>query len=664
MVAAHSAVSYYYGGIVYPHYQVMRLPDLQALVGQVWTGTARSPCRYEGVTTERTFENGYLEYSSLYNLMRGTGKRLWFLMDPLEDNPDRSMDDYQTNYEKTLIASLMFPGVDAYEVMPWPTRIYGRVPDQFATKIGTVVNMLSDIHNQKSSELDAGTQGIVTFVADSMAWQRGDPHPSNFEGFYGMTLPLFMKGIPVQVAQLERTSESHYLDPYKVMLLSYDLMKPMDPAYNTAIVRWVKSGGTLILFGGSDPYNGLSEWWKKAGFSSPQDHLLTQLGVKIGKSATVMPENRFKTILAETHHYRNAENRKLYTLDLSEYVSTNGRVFVKFEDAFKGDGWGPLVYSAKLRVDGQTVESFSPNSNAERKHIVQDDGSQFNGTARFADASTSWIYGFKAPAGKKVELIVDMGNQFHVSVAKGSAVSRELRKIAETALTVSHPEIDIPDSIEITTYGADAKSLYTYGKPGVSPIFEKKVGKGTVVFIGIAPRYFASSQAAGDLLRSIVAYGCSKAGASYRERGYIKIRRGKYVAARSFDKPVQLTGKFVDVLDPGIGFAANPTVPVGRWAVMADVSQLVADSKPRLLISSSRVEASRETASSTALYLTGPLKTKGITRISTAGKHAKSVEAFTTDGKLAPTVLKSEAGTLAVMYDDSPEGVVLRITWE
>ncbi|MGB9619288.1 MAG: hypothetical protein ACPL7K_02625, partial [Armatimonadota bacterium] len=147
MVACHSAVSYYAWGIVYPHYQCSTIPNLQEIIGQVWTGTARTACRYEGQLAERTFENAFLEYSSLYNLVRGSGKRMWFLMDPLEDNPDRSMEDYYSNYEKTLIASLMFPEVDAYEVMPWPTRIYGRVPGEFAIEIGSVINALQDMHN-------------------------------------------------------------------------------------------------------------------------------------------------------------------------------------------------------------------------------------------------------------------------------------------------------------------------------------------------------------------------------------------------------------------------------------------------------------------------------------------------------------------------------------
>ncbi len=277
MVACHSAVNYYGWNIVYPHYECMMLPNLQEIIGQVWTGTARTPNKYEGKVEERTFETAFLEYSSLYNLARETGKKMWFLMDPLEDNQDRTMEDYHSNYEKTLVASLLFPEVDAYEVMPWPNRIYGRIPGDFATQISSIINTLQDMHNHKTVQYDMGTRGIATFVADSMGWQRATPHASNYDSFWGMTLPLVYKGIPIQVAQLERVVEKDYLKPYKVLLLTFDLMKPMKPEINAALAEWVKAGGVLVLFGGEDPYNALPEWWTKRGIASPTADLLSRL---------------------------------------------------------------------------------------------------------------------------------------------------------------------------------------------------------------------------------------------------------------------------------------------------------------------------------------------------------------------------------------------------
>ncbi len=674
-VAVHSPVSYYLWGIIYPHHEVMKLPELTEMIGQVWTGTARSGCRYEGLMAERTFENAYLEYSSLYNLMRGTGKRVWFLMDPLEDNPDRSMEDYQTNYEKTLVASLMFPEVDEYEVMPWPERIFGRVPPEFATKIMTIVTMLGDMHNQKDSELDAGTQGIATFVADSMAWQRGEPHASDFDSFYGLTLPLLMKGIPVQVAQLERTPEPKYLDPYKVLLLSYDMMKPMDAAYNLALAKWVRSGGTLVLFGGADAYNDVPEWWQKAGFRSPQDHLLAELGVRIKSSislpAATFDPGAFKLLAEETNRCRDQENRQRYTFDVTDYVQRYHTVYIKLEDAFKDDGWGPLVFGAKLKFDGYVGDAFEVGTENERHHIYEDRGSVSIGNGRFADGNSYWIYrlGWRPrpspPENAKLQLSLDMANQFKVSVATAPphGPRRFSRTSEESSLASKHRHVSVPPWCEVTACDTDATRLYSLQGADGSPFFETNVGKGTLIFCGIAPKYFASSRKTADLLRAIVAGACEKAGIAYKEQHYMRIRRGRYIAVRAFDKPVELKGRFVNVLDPGLGFVEDPKMSAGELAVMADVGKLMADSKPRVLLSSNRIEASGETATSTRLLLSGPLKTKGIVRISTAGKQVKAITVEDTSGNPIPFEQQLESGTVAVTYDSRPDGVSLHVGW-
>jgi len=59
-------------------------------IAQVWTGTARTPNVYEGRKQERTFETAFLEFGAMNALVRGTGGTVWFLNDPIEDNPDHS----------------------------------------------------------------------------------------------------------------------------------------------------------------------------------------------------------------------------------------------------------------------------------------------------------------------------------------------------------------------------------------------------------------------------------------------------------------------------------------------------------------------------------------------------------------------------------------------
>lgn len=662
-VAAHSSVTYYYANVCYPHYRMLMMPELQEMLGQVWTGTARYPCKYEGVVAERSFENGYLEYSSLYNLGRDTGKRIWFVMDPLEDNPDLPMWDYIENYHKTLTSSLMFEGVDEFEVLPWPSRIFGRVPAEYATVIGSVINMLADIRNQKEFDLDSGTQGIATFIADSVAWQRGDPYGSNYDTFYGITLPLIIKGIPIQVAQLERTSEKNYLKPYKVLVVSYDMMKPIDPAYNKALASWVNSGGTLIILGGTDEYNKLHEWWRSLGYTSPQEHLLDQLGVKIQGSASISGETEFKTLASEPNAYRNKENLGVYTLDVSDYVQDDGYVYLKFEDSLQSDGWGVLVRSAQLKINGNTVSSFNAGSEEEKSHLIMDNGSMVHDGFRFADASNSWIYKFKVPKGENAVISLEMGNQYRVSVATSPIHLGRMKAATVNPLTNKWPEITIPGDYVITAYKVDESPMYAIADGDYYPFFEKQVGKGTLIFAGIPPSYFASSKESAEQFRSIIAYACDKAGLPYKEQGYIKVQRGRYFCVRSMDTAVRLKGRFIDVLDPNLRIVRNPQIPAGGVTVMAKVDDRLSQSMPTVLLSSGRIEASVNKPLMTSIFITGPLKTRGITRISTAGKDIVSVIGLDTSGKEKPVDFIQEGASLKLEYDNLPDGLIIKVEW-
>ncbi|HFE52069.1 MAG TPA: hypothetical protein ENK07_01425, partial [Bacteroidetes bacterium] len=126
IVATHSPLNYAHWGIVSPETAFLDLPSCDGLVAQVWTGTARTPVTYRGLRRERVFDVAYLEYSSVKNMVIGTGKNLWFLADPVEDDPSHDWGDYERNYEETLVASLLHPEVAGYEVMPWPDRVFER----------------------------------------------------------------------------------------------------------------------------------------------------------------------------------------------------------------------------------------------------------------------------------------------------------------------------------------------------------------------------------------------------------------------------------------------------------------------------------------------------------------------------------------------------------
>src|SRR5699024_4816411 len=122
-VPTHSLVNYSQWQIVSPEASLASLPGIDGYIAQVWTGTSREPNVYDGVKKERVFETAFLEYGSMASMTAPTGRKMFFLTDPIEDR-SRDWDDYRRNYQATFTAQLLYPGINNYEVMPWPERIY------------------------------------------------------------------------------------------------------------------------------------------------------------------------------------------------------------------------------------------------------------------------------------------------------------------------------------------------------------------------------------------------------------------------------------------------------------------------------------------------------------------------------------------------------------
>ncbi len=254
-VPTHSLLNYSHWRIVSPESSLARLDGCDGYIAQVWTGTSRTPNLFRGQLRERTFETAFLEYGAMMNLVRGTGRRVWFLNDPVEDNPDHDWTDYRVNWESTMVASLLQPDIWRFEVAPWPERVFGGrypakarpeerqpIPPAYATELQTVMNALNDL-DQRRVEWDCGTTGIGLILSDSLMFERGqpdegDPHLSHF---YGLALPLLKRGIPVTPVQLENLALPDYLKEFRVLVLTYHGMKPLSADVHPALAAWVRA---------------------------------------------------------------------------------------------------------------------------------------------------------------------------------------------------------------------------------------------------------------------------------------------------------------------------------------------------------------------------------------------------------------------------------------
>lgn len=283
-VPTHSLLNYAHWRIVSPESSLAQLRGCDGYIAQVWTGTSRTPNCFAGVLRERTFETAFLEYGAMQNLVRATGRTVWYLNDPVEDDPNHDWEDYRANWESTLVASLLQPEVWRYEVMPWPERVFagrypkkGRpqerepMPEAYATELQTVLQALNQM-NQPSCRWESGTPRLGIMVSDSLMFQRGDPNPSDphLSHIYGLALPLLKRGMPITPVQLENSSLPGYLDRFDLILMTYHGMKPLSPEVHPPLARWVRSGGVLIFWDDdTDPYREVREWWNQPDPAQP-----------------------------------------------------------------------------------------------------------------------------------------------------------------------------------------------------------------------------------------------------------------------------------------------------------------------------------------------------------------------------------------------------------
>ncbi len=305
-VPTHSLLNYAHWRIVSPESSLARLTGCDGYIAQVWTGTSRTPNMFRGQLRERTFETAFLEYGAMMNLVRGTGRRVWFLNDPVEDNPDHDWADYRVNWESTMVASLLQPEVWRFEVAPWPERVFGgqypkpgkpgereAMPPAYATEVQAVINALNDM-NQRRVEWDCGTTGIGLVVSDSLMFERSEPGASdpNLSHLYGLALPLLKRGMPVTPVQLENVTLPNYLKGFRILLLTYHGMKPLTADVHQSLAAWVKRGGVLVVCDDdTDSYNAVREWWNSDGrhCAAPREDLFAQLGLGDTSATGVLP---------------------------------------------------------------------------------------------------------------------------------------------------------------------------------------------------------------------------------------------------------------------------------------------------------------------------------------------------------------------------------------
>jgi hypothetical protein len=295
-VATHSLINYSQWQIVSPEASLASLPCVDGYIAQIWTGTSREPNYYNGKKFERVFENAFLEYGCMQSMVEPSHRMIYFLTDPVEDWA-RDWIDYKNNYQATFTAQLFYPSVDHYEIMPWPERIYeglydvsatnhakDHIPRAYSTQMQIMQNALQAM--PLSQNRISGTNSIGVLMSNSLMFQRSpiysDKYDPSLSNFYGMTMPLVKRGIPVHIIHMENLKYKKALSGIKVLLMTYSNMKPMSQDSHIRLANWVSHGGILIYTSkDDDPFQNVREWWNTGNnkYIRPADELFERMGM-------------------------------------------------------------------------------------------------------------------------------------------------------------------------------------------------------------------------------------------------------------------------------------------------------------------------------------------------------------------------------------------------
>ena len=226
----HSIFSNISGQMVAPLGITSKTDGIDGYIGQIWTGPINWALSNYESSDESFFRSAYALYDYFTQLTVATDKKLWLLVDPVEDDPAHKWDEFATWYHHSVSAMLLMQGVNTYEIMPWPDRIFlpghstgggTPAPENFRITTLAITQALQEIPlggqwltSDASAQTKEPTTGIAVAIADSAMWQK-QPDPK-LQGVYGMLLPLIGRGVPVSSFVMERVQDKHYTNLYKI----------------------------------------------------------------------------------------------------------------------------------------------------------------------------------------------------------------------------------------------------------------------------------------------------------------------------------------------------------------------------------------------------------------------------------------------------------------
>jgi len=380
----HSLYSNIASQLVAPLGTSTTLPGVDGYIGQIWTGPVNWALSCYDSPTKSFFTSAYVLYDYFTQLTVASDRKLWLLVDPVEDNPNHTWAAFAEWYKHCIAAMLLMDEVDSYEIMPWPDRIFlpghstgggTPAPEDYRVTILAVTQALQEMPLGGTRFGESWPDGpaaaseptpIGVAVADTLMWQR-QKHPM-LQGVYAMFLPLLERGMPVSSFVMERMGEQAYLSRFKVIVLSYENFKPAQPAMHTALADWVEAGGVLLVLGqDGDALDARAQaWWRRRGADSALQDLLGELGASTTQKGTWAIGDGWvlRKTISPTQFAQPSVAEETYLPLIRQALEKAGQGTQPESGAFCMQR-GPFVVAhaetKSLKLTGRLVDVFDPN---------------------------------------------------------------------------------------------------------------------------------------------------------------------------------------------------------------------------------------------------------------------------------------------------------------
>ncbi|HEV2472769.1 MAG TPA: hypothetical protein VGS41_08905, partial [Chthonomonadales bacterium] len=665
-------------GQLSPYNSIAALPEVQDVLGTLEAPAASASERHP----DGRFAEQYLKCAAMDLAARAAGKRLLLRIAPPEGQPV-SAEISAPRLRDTLVAAMLAAQPDGWCA---DSRFLAQVNGGDAAQTANLADQCLLGFSSQPSVSDSGTVGIL--ISDSLQWQRNAPTPDDLSGLYGMALPLLQRGVAVEAVPLGLASDAALLKRFKTLLLSYDYQKPLSNRVGAGLAAWVRSGGTLLFFGGSDPYNSAGGWWRAINLDAPQRDLWNRLGLSdLGSARAVHAEEGSGADLKPLKPVADAVGPGTPGLqchvDVTNLTSQNGKLLIRLSAAAGAPG-SPQIASIsliQLTIGGKVAAAFQPGSETETYFLASGDGSIVSEDRRDLSGAGFCEYRFdRLPTDAPIILTVRYTGPLAICGGSPSAEQPALiAAVPANPVTQLFPELRLPGSCTATIYSGAAagaapaqevsallpptsavNALYSLNEGGI-PVWIKNVDHGLVVNAGISPDYLAGSDLAAAWLRALTQYGAQRAGAIYREPGRFRLDRGPYTVVRTLWKAEPVEGKTIDLFSPDLGVETDRTIPPHTSAFLYRVPAAAAT--PQDLVVSDRVDARLEMETLTSLLIRGPLGSSGIARIDAAGRSLVSATAEDRFGRPVQVEVVDQGDLPLLRFRNDPDGIILRVLW-